>query len=408
MITSNPSSSDAPEVRSNREYFVKSSSFLPVLKVVTVCVGIAVFIWSAVYAIQLVRVASILGLRGKTPAVVAGYDRLFGSRTDFSDLTIPGTLGPVQMRVYTPTNTSNPAPIVLIHGFVLKGNQDEHTNQVAAGLASMGYLVALPTVPGESHFEMRSTDLPVIRDAIRWTASTTKQRVALFGVSFGGGLVIPAAAPADIAKDVKLIFCISGYNNLDSIGHYYIHDPVSGPDGKPYVGTPPPPGPLMIVSPYLDEMVSAKDAAKLGPVIAHFLAENQSPDLPHATVESREFDELQNADTPQIRELYRGILLRHRAEIASISPASVLGTLRIPLFVLHGTTDQVLPEGEIEWMRKEVAGNRDAHFLVSPWVSHARVGERTSAWQKIRVLTFCTNMLRRASRKAALNPSPKS
>lgn len=336
------------------------------------------------------------------------FDRIFGSRTTVTDLTIPGTLGPIQMRVYTPIGIKNPPPLVLIHGFVLRGNRDDHTNQVAARLASMGFLVTLPTVPGESRFEMRSTDLPVIRDAIRWTASTTHQRVALFGVSFGGGLVIPAAAPPDIGKDVKLIFCMSGYNNLDSIGHYYIHDRVLDPDGKAYLGTPPPPGPLMIVSPYLKEMLPPQQAELLEPVIERSIAGDSLQDLQLSPMATKEIEELQKANTPQIRDLYRAILVNHHAEIASISPASVLRNFNIPLFVLHGSNDPILPEGEIEWMRREVAGNQNAHFLVSPWVSHARVGERTSKWQKLRVLAFSANMLWHASHREYLARSSKS
>jgi pimeloyl-ACP methyl ester carboxylesterase len=407
MVSSSPSLSELPH-RDRTRRKPSPSSFLPKPKLALIYLILALITsFGLIYYFRLIRVESVFGIPGKRPLLRRAYERFFISRAALSDIEIPGTLGPVQIRVYTPIGRTNPSPIVLIHGFVIDGNRNPALNELAVRLAGMGFLVALPMVPAERQFEMRPSDLAIIRDTITWTAHKTNQKVTLFAFSFGAGLAIPAAADPPIADEVKLIFCVSVYNNLDTIGRYFIHDRVDDPSGHPYVGNPP--GPLMIVSPYLHEMVSAKDATGLETLVNRVtqhpgssLLENDPAFLKLNPAERKEFVELGNANTPEMRERYRGILERHRAEIASISPSSVLSHLRIPLYILQGASDSVFPPGEIEWIRRERAGIPDTHIHVTPWISHVFADQPATGWQKLQMINFCTEMLYRAAHKVPL------
>lgn len=115
----------------------------------------------------------------------------------------------------------------------------------------------------------------------------------------------------------------------------------------------------------------------------------------------KKLNELQTADTPQMHQLYLDSLTRHHAEMEAISPISVLHNINVPLYILHGQDDPVFPEGEVEWMRKELAGNRNAHILVSPWIAHAFVGQPATQGERLRVINFGAQLLYEASR-----PSP--
>ncbi len=368
---------------------------------------VLVLLLGFVYYFRLERTSSVLGFRARKAFVLRAYDHFLGFHFTVTDTYIPGTLGPVQIRIYAPVGAKNPPPVILIHGFAPDGNKDGYLNAVAYRLASMGFLVTLPTIPAETHYAVRSSDMTVIGDAIRWTAQTAHQKVSLFGISFSGGLVIPAAAPPAVAKYVKLIFSISGYNNLDSIARYYIRERVNDPYGHPYLGTPP--GPLVIVSPYLDDLVPPNDALALGSAIFDQNRGNVSPsDNPAlrqmTPAEVNEFKELQTMQAPEMRRRYLHSLERHRAEIAAISPSSVLRQLQVPLYLLHGTHDPVFPEGEVEWTRQETAGKPDVHILVTPWLGHAFVGQPATLWQKFQVLNFCEGMFYRAARRIPIAP----
>src|SRR5579871_4952243 len=218
-----------------------------------------------VYYFRLVRVSSVLGFKEGDSRVLRVYNRFLGFHPDLSDTVIPGRLGPIQMRIYTPRGAKNPPPAVLIHGFADKGNREVYLNFVAYQLAGMGFMVTLPTVPSETHQQVRASDLSVIGDSIRWTAERAHQKVSVFGISFSGGLVIPAAAQPAVSPDVKLVFCLSGYDDLDRIAKYFIHESVFDPHGHRYEGNPP--GPLVVSSQYLDDLVPPDEAAAVGSAV---------------------------------------------------------------------------------------------------------------------------------------------
>jgi pimeloyl-ACP methyl ester carboxylesterase len=406
MLTLSPSPAVAED--STRAPSRAGSLFSPLqvvlwlLVAATLCLGLN-------YAFRLARAATVLGFsHGKKPRPLRFYDRFFGYKCTMADFSIPGTLGPVQLRVYTPIGKKHPLPILLVHGFAPQGNRETYLNLVAGNLTEMGYTVILPNIPAETQYEMRPSDMTVIGDAIHWGALATGEKVSVFGISFGAGLAIAAAAQPSVVGDVKLIFSLSGYNSLDSISHYYMHDRVADPYGVPYPGHPP--GPLLIAYGYLSELVPARDFPAIRQELDRMnhnhkrtVGEDESTILPPDDKERQTIDELQTVDTPQMHQHYVDALQRHRVELAALSPASVLPTLRVPLYVLHGRTDPIFPEGEVEWMRKELGGNPNAHILVSPWISHAFVGQPATSWQKVRVISFASQLLYQASLSAPIS-----
>ena len=206
---------------------------------------------------ELLRAATVLysfSLK-KDPPLVTLYLRCFGYETTSRDLVISGAKGPIRARVYEPQHLKAPPTILLVHGFAPEGFRHPVLNTLAVRLARTGLRVVIPTIEGESKFQMTTSDLQLIDDSITWSFRAFGQPVSVLGISFGGALAINAAAQPPVAHLVKMIVCISGYNSLDAIGHYYIHDRLYEPSGKPYRGDGPPTGPILFTSQYLDEMV---------------------------------------------------------------------------------------------------------------------------------------------------------
>lgn len=335
------------------------------------------------------------------------YDRLLGHRATFTDSTIPGSNGPIDVRIFAPVGRPAGRPIVMVHGLVPYGNRDGYLDAVANNLAELGYMVVVPTLPAETHYEMRPSDLTVIENVINWTARETGQKVSVIGASFGGGLAVSAALSPSVAGHVKLIFMLSGYYNMDSIARYYMHEPVYDPYGRRYQGDPP--GPLMILSPYLAELVPSDELSALKQELEVLksrrglrVAERDLAVVRLSPNEQRDLDDLETVSTPEIRQRFIAMLARHRQDFEAMSPSAVIGNLNVPLYVLHGVSDTVLPAGEIEWMRKDLAGNPNAHILITPWVGHAAIGQPASLRQKLAVASFGAGILAKISRSAPI------
>lgn len=360
------------------------------------------------YGFRMIRAVSVFAFLHDKPRPVRVYDRFFGWRALFTDGTIQGSAGPIQIRTYRPYGRMDGTPIVMIHGLVPYGNRDGYLDAVANNLAEMGYLVILPNVPAETRYEMQTSDLTVIGDTIRWVARKTGQKVSVIGASFGAGLATTAALQPGVVADVKLIFSLSGYYNLDTIGRYYIHDRVYDPYGHPYPGHPP--GPLFILSQYLDEMVSPEDLKPLSRELNVLkqdaglrLTDRDTSSAEHlSAMQQQELSDLETANTPAVHQLYMDVLTRHRQEIAALSPYTVVKNTPVPLYVLHGSNDEVLPAGEVEWMRKDTRHNPNVHILVSPWIGHAVIGQQSSVLQRLKVAKFGADILVAISRPSSL------
>ena len=359
------------------------------------------------YASQLLRAASVLyALAEKpTPPSVNAYNYLFGYKSAISELAIPGEKAPIALRVYTPLGRKAPPSIVVVHGLAGDGNLNNKLNKLAFFLSRQGFRVVLPTLPDESHVEMTVADRDRIASTILWSSQTGGQKVSVMGISFGGGLAIAAAEQPGVKEYVRMIFCISGYNDLDAIGRYYMHEPVYGPTGRPYPEIGPAGGAILFVKQYLNERFSAADAAALRGAIDETtlagrfpLAANDPIVLALKPDQQKLFLDLQGVRTPAIRQYYLDVLATHHAEILAISPKSVMEHLDLPLYVIHGTDDRSVPEQEVEWMEAEAPKNNDLHVLVTPWMTHANIINMVSHAERVRVGWFFSDILTQAAK----------
>lgn len=230
-------------------------------------------------------------------------------------------------------------------------------------------------------------------------------KVSVFGISFSGGMVISAAANPDYTDYVKLVFCVSGYNSIDRLGRYYLHEDVRDPDSHRYTVTPPPNALAPMALQYLDELVQPADVAPLSAALRMIVLFNRTIDtLPAGSLTQEQhtlLDDVLSVKTPAMRLRYQAILERHRAELAAMSPMGKINQVHGSLYVLHGDTDRTIPSAEAEWTREEARHKSNARVLISPWIDHAVLVPQVSFREKLRVVHFVSEML-----DEALHPVP--
>jgi pimeloyl-ACP methyl ester carboxylesterase len=256
---------------------------------------------------------------------------------------------------------------------------------------------------------MSETAVAEVDDAIRWSALASGERVSLFGVSYSGGMVISAAAVPEFADYVKMIFCVSGYNSIDRLGRYYLHDDVRDPASQPYGDTAYVGALAPMANQYLDELVPASDIKPLAAAM-QMIPLGTPPDeaarAQHLTAPQREMlDDVLNVKTEEMRMRYHALLEHHRAELAEISPMGKINQVGGSLFVLHGYADPVIPRGEAEWTQHEISHKVNVEILITPWMHHALLDLHAPFREKIRVGYFMSQMLDAALRPSRLPPS---
>lgn len=359
---------------------------------------------------SLLRAASVLYSfsERRPPITLQLYQRFFHYADRSTDVTVQGSGGePLNLRLYEPIGRRNPPTIVLLHGTAQEGNRSVSLNRFAMALVHQGFRVVLPTLSAETQYDITAGDLRVIADTVQWASQTAGgDTVSLFGISFGAGLAIPAAMMPPAEGHVRLILHISGYNDLRTIARYYTHEQVVDPTGHPYPQGGPLWGAILFMKPYLDELVPPADVEPIRKAIertviaSRFPIREGDPVMDGLTPEQQaRYIRLQLVNDPETRELYRKLIARHDGDFLRVSPASVLHTLNVPLYVLHATADRDLPEGEVEAMRAELPPGADAHFLVTPWMRHVDIRYAVPWRERIRVGSFVASVLSRAAEK---------
>ncbi|MGH9616267.1 MAG: alpha/beta hydrolase family protein [Acidobacteriaceae bacterium] len=360
-----------------------------------------------VRAYFVLRAASLIYSLSPTPSprVIRAYVKLFRHPTEKKDFFIAGKNGPISVRMIFPTDSPNAPIVVLVHGLAPKGNKDGLLNFVALRMAQIGLRVVMPNIPCEQHRLMRASDMDDIGATVQWSAHVSGQRVALFGISFGGGMALATAEMPQYANLIKVFFSDAGYNDLERLGHYYIGEKVTAPDGRPYQESPPGSGPLLIAFQYLDEMVPAKDVHVMRKLIL-------SEDLNHSggpapsdvltPMQNKLYDDLRTVRTQTIREKYHQMLDRHHAEWVALSPDRNLGQMRTPIYILHGADDHSIPPEEALWTLHEAPRGEKIKVVITPWLTHAVLRGRASIWEKLRVGNFICEVLRATFRRVPL------
>jgi fermentation-respiration switch protein FrsA (DUF1100 family) len=86
------------------------------------------------------------------------------------------------------------------------------------------------------------------------------------------------------------------------------------------------------------------------------------------------------------------LLEAQQRELASLSAAGHLRALRVPVYLLHGTHDSVIPASETDSANLELQG-APHRALVSPLLEHVSVSERAGWGDKLALVTFMAQLL---------------
>jgi pimeloyl-ACP methyl ester carboxylesterase len=89
----------------------------------------------------------------------------------------------------------------------------------------------------------------------------------------------------------------------------------------------------------------------------------------------------------------RQSIARHRAEMAPVSPHGNLGALQIPVLLLHGEADNVIPPSELLWLQRDVPPSALKSALISPAISHVALGGKPSLTDQWNLVHFMAQIL---------------
>lgn len=316
------------------------------------------------------------------------------------DLSIPGKNGPIRARLYFREGAKPSPGIVVAHGVHYRGIDEDRLVPFARALAESGLTVLTPELREIADYRITKSGVDVMQDSVRYLASRRDhvdgERVGLLGFSFAGGLALVAARAPETANHLSYVTSVGGHHDLRRVLKFLIHNEIETPTG--IVQTPAHEyGLVVLVYGNLAHFAPAADQAALHETYQAWLHVDRKAAREAAknltTPEGQRLWQL--LEKQRLQELAPDLdrlLAEQSATLSALSSAGHLQDLTVPVYLLHGAHDSVIPPSETDAAHLELAG-ADHRALVTPLIEHVEVSKTATLSDKLALMTFMAKLL---------------
>ncbi len=307
--------------------------------------------------------------------------------------------GRVPARIYRPVGVEDAPGVVLVHGVHRLGIEEPRLQRFARAIAASGVIVLTPEVAEIADYRVDPRSIETIGAA----AETLERRLpaghppGVMGMSFAGGLSLLAASDPRFAPHIGFVVAVGAHDDLARVSRFFATDLVEPPEGPPTHLKAHPYGALVLIYGRADRFFPPEDVDAARDAIRLWLWEEH--DEARARAEA-----LSPASRAKVKLLFDGQIDevapemlaeigRDGAAMATVSPHGHLAGLKVPVFLLHGAGDTVIPAAETEWIAREVPPSTLRSALVSPALVHVELGSGTPASEKWALVHFMARVL---------------
>lgn len=351
-------------------------------------------------AVAHVRAASLL-LRFADARAAGGIADVGRAPVDEVDTTVQTSRGPMAARLYVPRGVTSPPGLVLVHGVHRLGIEEPRLKRFARAISESGVVVLTPFVQEIADYTVDVRSVETIGAAARTVrARIGGGRAGIMGMSFAGGLSLLAAADPRFADDIGFVVAVGGHHDLGRVSRFFATSRVEQPDGSSAPLEAHGYGALVLLYGHAERFFPAEDVPAVRDALRLWLWDDR------AAARAR-MDGVTPASWAKLDALFEGRVDLVAAEIlaelerapealAEVSPRGKLGHMSVPVFLLHGAGDTVIPAAETEWIAAEVPKDMLRLALVSRAIVHVELGSETPLSEKWALVHFMASILAEA------------
>jgi pimeloyl-ACP methyl ester carboxylesterase len=316
-----------------------------------------------------------------------------------TSFTFRGKLVPVH--VYTPRGVSFAPGIVIIHGMHRFGIDDPRLVNSARAVAASGFFVMTPLVPGVADYRVEGESADLIGAAARSFAQELNvPKVGILAISFSGGLSLLAASDPQFSPSIAWVASVGGYYDLAHVLRFFATGEAVRPDGSVEHMQPHEYGPLIVVYDEPQDFFAPQDVQAAHEALRLLLAE-----------QGKASEALTKTMTPGDQEIMQRIYQKQRAsfapailaeidkrgeELAAASPAGHLQALHVPVLLLHGSDDVIIPPTEMLWLQRDIPKKYLLDALISPAIGHVDFGAKVKLHDRLALVHWMALMIHAA------------
>jgi dienelactone hydrolase len=304
-------------------------------------------------------------------------------------------------RIYLPIGKKKAPGMVLLHGMHHLGMDEPRLVQFARIFASYGIVVLTPQLPALADYRVDEGEVALIGNAAREFASTLHVKsVGVVGISFAGGLALMAASRQEYSDSISYVASIGGYDDLARVVRYFATDDSPRPDGSTLHLPSHPYGPLVVVYEHLPDFFSGSDVLPAQACLRDLLWEKgelvqQCSTKLSAPGQARMAEIIRDQRQAFIAPLLHEVE-QHATEMQRVSPHGKLSALRVPVLLLHGAGDNVIPPSETDWLEQDIPARCLRAALISPAISHVEL-DKSHSGDVLRLVHWIAALLSQAN-----------
>jgi dienelactone hydrolase len=348
--------------------------------------------------------ATLIARAAGTQGWIGSVARLTAKNVSQSIEQVPVGSSTVRARMFRPDGTPTRAAL-LVSGVHPDGIDEPRLISLAHELAATGVVVVTPEIDDLLHYRITARVTDTIEDVARWMTTRADvfghRAIGLIGVSFSGGLSIVAAGRPSLRNRVAYVLSFGGHGDLPRVLHYLFTG-----EGSPH--RPHDYALAIVLHQAADLAVPQEQVAALRQGLETFLAAsalNRTDPVkakqlfgelrampshmpePAATlmryVNERDVAALGKSLLPHLSQLGQDPALSPERSLAPIAP----------VYLLHGTDDNVIPAFESEHLAEYLRGKTRVDTLIGGFLTHVDVAGRPSAKDTWDMITFWKRML---------------
>lgn len=317
--------------------------------------------------------------------------------------------GLLRYRLYVPLDVSHPPGVVMLHGIHRLGIDDPRAINFSRALAGAGIEVMTPELKDLADYHVTPRTIDTIGQAARiLCAKMNRANVGVGGASFAGGLALMAAARPEYADKIGVVLAVGAHDDMVRVAHFFAANIVEKPDGSSVAFQAHEYGVLILAYSHLEDFFSPRDVPAAREALHAQLWEQPDAKEKIAALSpaGQETFDLLLHHRDQLQPILLREIERYRDEMEAVSPHGHLSGLRVPVFLIHGSTDSVIPASETLWLAKEIPPQLLRSVLVTPAMNmiHADGRHPVPLSEKWALVDFMAQLFQETDRMARARP----
>lgn len=284
----------------------------------------------------------------------------------------------VMADLYRPNGRGKHSVLILTHGAIKNGKNDQALRFAGQSLSRAGYVVLVPQLDNLCKLRLHQDDIDALVAGFQYLAKQdfSNGKIGMLGVCISTPLVLLAATEPGVSRDLAIVISWGGFYNINDwlqavlMRHYSDNGEL-----KPWK-----PRPLLIeeTPKWLIELLpNSSDRTRLDKMLVDGFTESVKSNLSPSGQAMYEL--LTNREPERVADLWARLDPKVQRTLNDLSPHTKIDKLKTKIAIIHTLSDDVIPWIESCKLADAIEDSQKVYFRVFQHFYHVSIEDLLKA-----------------------------